>query len=116
MAQAKRKERVSKVSAQEITLMKQIETLVKVEKKTDAQKAQLSNLKTEAGKLRFIRLAVQRVPRAVKAVRGIGNLSGSGYTYTPEQAEKIVNALKAAVEFVADKFSGSAPASESFTL
>jgi len=46
---------------------------------------------------RFVRMAKQRVPRALKAVLAVGNLSGRGYQYSPEQAAKIERDLLTAV-------------------
>jgi len=65
---------------------------------------------------RFRRLAKQRVPRAVKAINGVANLSGSGYEYTPEQAAKIGSALDAAVSAMKRRFEGGKVQADSFEI
>jgi len=54
--------------------------------------------KNESKNQKFVRLAQARVSRAVKMIYNIGNLGGSGYESTPEQREKIAQALNGAVE------------------
>lgn len=47
---------------------------------------------------RFIKLAEKRVTRAINYIRLIGNLSNrSNYSYTDEEAEKIIKALETGV-------------------
>jgi hypothetical protein len=58
---------------------------------------------------KFRRLAVSRVPAALKAIGAIANLSGSGYEYTKEQVDKILNDLSERVEFVRSSFERGAP-------
>jgi hypothetical protein len=53
---------------------------------------------------KFKRLAESRVNNAIAKIGLIGNLAGPNYAYTADQAEKIVNGLKAAVEDVEKKF------------
>lgn len=65
---------------------------------------------------RFVRLAKQRVPKAIKQIANIGKLSGGGYEYTSEQANKIVAALTAAVTEVKEKFAGKKHAAIEFDL
>lgn len=43
---------------------------------------------------KFSRLATARVNKVLKAIKNIGNLSTSGYEYTPEQVEKIEKLIK----------------------
>lgn len=51
-------------------------------------------MKEETDRQKFIRLANARVPRAIKAIRLIGNLSNrSNYDYGAADARKIVEAL-----------------------
>ncbi len=64
------------------------------------RKAALAN-ETKADKFR--RVAKIRVPKALSSIRVIGNLSGSGYEYTSEQADKIAYALRSAIESTIDK-------------
>ena len=47
---------------------------------------------TESKHDKFKRLATPRVTNAIKKIELIGNLSSSGYEYTPEEVEKIFNA------------------------
>ena len=58
----------------------------------------------ETKEQRFQRLATKRTQAALQKIRLLGNLSGSSYSYTLEQAEKIVNALRLAVSAVEAKF------------
>lgn len=118
MAQApkKRKEREDKRTPEEIKIQNQIDSLSKIEKRTDAQSAQLKAARTAIAPMRFVRLAEQRVPRALAAIAGIAKLSGSGYSFTEAQAGEILSALKAAVESVADKFSGTKATPQGFKL
>ena len=53
---------------------------------------------------KFKRLAEPRVGSTVKKIKLIGNLTSSSYEYTPEQAERILSTLKAAVDEVEKKF------------
>jgi hypothetical protein len=61
----------------------------------------------ETKEQRFQRLATKRTQAALQKIRLLGNLSGSSYSYTLEQAEKIVNALRLAVDAVEAKFNRS---------
>ena len=54
---------------------------------------------------KFKRLATKRVKNAISKVELITNLSGSGYEYTPEEVEKILNALQGSVDKVKAAFS-----------
>lgn len=66
---------------------------------------------------RFKRLAPKRVNNALRAVRLIRNLTGSGYEYTPEEAAKITTALREAVNDMTNAFTeGGKPTEEAFTL
>ncbi len=68
---------------------------------------------------RFQRLATKRTQTALKKVRLLGNLTSSSYDYTPEQAAKIISALRAAVGAVESKFNrvrGTQASESSFTL
>jgi hypothetical protein len=56
---------------------------------------------------KFRRLANARVNRAVKYVGHVANLSNtSTYSYTEEQAEKVVAAMEAAMADLRRRFSG----------
>ena len=54
---------------------------------------------------KFKRLATKRVKNAISKVELITNLAGSGYEYTPEEVEKILNALQGSVDKVKAAFS-----------
>lgn len=54
---------------------------------------------------KFSRLASQRVSKAVKAIKQIGNLSGAGYERTDEQVDAIGRHLMAAITATKEKFS-----------
>lgn len=66
-----------------------------------AAKKKASDMKTEktneTKNQKFVRLAQQRVSRAVKMIYNIGNLGGSGYESTEDQRKKIEEALTGAV-------------------
>lgn len=47
----------------------------------------------ETKRAKFIRLATARVGKAVKAIAGIGNLSGSAYEYSEADIAKIKGAI-----------------------
>ena len=73
----------------------------------------------ETKEQRFQRLATKRTQAALQKVRLLGNLTGSSYAYTPEQAAQIIGALRAAVDTVEAKFNrvrGTRAPETSFTL
>ena len=73
----------------------------------------------ETKEQKFQRLATKRTQAALQKVRLLSNLTSSSYAYTPEQAAKIIGALRAAVDAVEAKFNrvrGSRPAETTFTL
>ena len=73
----------------------------------------------ETKEQRFQRLATKRTQAALQKIRLITNLTSSSYAYTPEQAAKIIGALRAAVDTVEAKFNrvrGTQKAETSFTL
>lgn len=54
---------------------------------------------------KFVRLAEARVTKTLKDIKLIGNLSNRGnYSYTDEDARKIYQTLKKAVEDMKSKF------------
>lgn len=61
---------------------------------------------------KFKRLATLRVNNALDKIRLIGNLSGADYRYTGEQAQKIIESLKTAVQEVENRFSKTAAKKE----
>ena len=56
---------------------------------------------------KFKRLANQRVANALKKIELIGNLSSSGYEYTPEEVDKIFIALQQTLDSTKNRFSKS---------
>ncbi len=56
---------------------------------------------------KFKRLATLRVTNAIKKVELIGNLSSSGYEYTPEEVEKIFTSLQQTLDNTKSRFSKS---------
>lgn len=53
---------------------------------------------------KFRRLAERRVNSALDKIRLIGNLASPQYAYTPEQIEKIIVSLQAAIAEMEEKF------------
>ena len=73
----------------------------------------------ETKEQRFQRLATKRTQAALQKIRLITNLTSSSYAYTPEQAAKVIGALRAAVDAVEAKFNrvrGTQAAQTSFSL
>ena len=73
----------------------------------------------ETKEQRFHRLATKRTEAALQKIRLLENLSGSSYSYTLEQADRIVGALRAAVDAVETKFNragGRQKSKSEFTL
>lgn len=58
---------------------------------------------------RFIRLAKPRMTKAIKAISVLGNLSGAGYEYTPEQVDKMRGAIDAEMQKAFAKFQPKQP-------
>lgn len=79
---------------------------------TDAEKA--ARAKEQAAK--FQELANKRVPKALKQIALVGNLSGSGYKHTTEQVEKIGDALQNAVDKAMARFETSSKSEEDFQV
>lgn len=66
-------------------------------------------LPVESKAERFRRLANRRVPAAVKHIGYVANLGNhANYEYTPEQRDKILRALRDAVDTVERAFAGNA--------
>lgn len=62
------------------------------------------NKEKESPEEKFSRLAPKRTDTAVKKIQIIGNLAGSGYRYSEEQAQEIISQLRQAVDEVEGKF------------
>ena len=73
----------------------------------------------ETKEQRFQRLATKRTQAALKKIQLLANLTTSSYAYTPEQAAKVIGALREAVNTVEAKFNrirGTRSPETSFTL
>lgn len=116
MAAKKGSKKPATLSADEQSVVSKIEELSKKESLTDNQKQTLKGLRGELASLRFLRLAPARVNKALKAIDAISKLTGPGYAYTPEQSEKILEALRDKLAAVDKKFEGTTEASGAFTL
>lgn len=82
-----------------------------------AQEGNGQQKEKEPKDVRFQRLAVKRVNKALKVLSHVGNLANRAtYSYTDEQAVKVVNALVNAVKTVADKFAGNPSKGGGWTL
>lgn len=67
--------------------------------------------------LRFREITVPRVNKALKTLGQIERMANrAAYTWTDEEAAKVTQALKGAVDKIAAKFNGAAKTLESFTL
>lgn len=72
--------------------------------------------KEETAAQRFKRVIEPRVGKALKAIRLVGSVSGSTYSYTERDVANIVTALRDAVDGVEQRFSSKAPTTDGFTL
>lgn len=68
---------------------------------------------SETDRQKFIRLANARVPKAIKAIRLIANLSNrSNYAYHPQEVKKIVDTLEKEVRALRLRFDAKADGDE----
>ena len=67
-----------------------------------ARKAQAPAPESQSDKFR--RLANSRMPKAIKSMRLVKNLSMGQYTYSPAQADKVVATLQAEVDSIKASF------------
>jgi len=65
---------------------------------------------------RFKRVVTPRVNKAIKALRLVGNQSGSTYEYTPKQIENIGLALHKEVDTMIKQYASAGKADAGFTL
>lgn len=75
----------------------------------------------EAAKVaKFKELASKRTGKILKAIKNLGNLSGSNYSYTAEQVEKIFSAIGEQAKRSYDRFQprqpGEAKAEDTFQV
>lgn len=65
---------------------------------------------------KFLRIAPSRVNKVLHALDTLGNLSGSGYEYTPEQVESIRSAINERFEEVMAGFEKKKNKSKDFSF
>ena len=63
---------------------------------------------------RFIRVVTPRINKAVKAISNIGNCSGSNYSFTAEQVQKMTNVLIEAIGNMTTLFAAKKQKQDSF--
>ena len=79
---------------------KKIKKLAIVKKTQSTQK-----INSEKNK-KFIELSEKRMPKTIKAIKLIGNLSNKfHYEYSEEQVKKLINSLKTSLKHIKNKFS-----------
>ena len=62
---------------------------------------------------KFVRLANQRVTKAIKSINLVGNLSNrNNYSYTEQDVKKILVALEAEIKSVRERFSSTGRGSD----
>jgi hypothetical protein len=81
-----------------------------------AQTAILKDARNALGQLTFVRVANKRIPKVLKAIAGIGGLSGGTYVSTEPQRTAIIKALENAVQNASDKLKGEKKADSGFAL
>jgi len=116
---AKPKKERKPAPAAEVALQNKIDTLKQQigDKEATAKQAEdMKALRNELAQKKFVRIANNRVPKALKAIAGIGNLSGSQYQSTPEQQKAILDALRAEVSKVETKLAGKKETVAGFVL
>jgi len=64
----------------------------------------------------FMRVVTPRMNKALKAIRLVGQCSGTNYFYTETQAARIVEALQVAVRQVADSYAKGTKKAPEFKL
>lgn len=70
--------------------------------------------KDETKEMKFTRVVKPRVGKALKMISLVGNCTGSGYTYTPEQASQIIIALHKAIDALEGQFAKKRDKQEDF--
>lgn len=72
---------------------------------------------TETKAEKFRRLAIRRVPKAVKAIHAIAALANrSAYEFTPEQRDKILATLADAMSSLKNRYNGVDAVAQTFDL
>lgn len=86
-------------------------------RRSDAATANGDKKPREAKDVRFRRIAQKRVSKALNILANIHNLTNTAqYSYTPDQAQRIVDVLVDAVNRIADGFSGKRGGKQTFIL
>ncbi|MCI0653049.1 MAG: hypothetical protein L0Y39_01030 [Methylococcaceae bacterium] len=68
----------------------------------------MSDTSVPKSRTKFVELAEKRVTRAIKDIRLIANLANrSNYSYTPEDAKKIIKTLRDEVDGLKARFDAS---------
>lgn len=74
---------------------------------TDAQKVERKALTEALGKLKFVRIANKRLPRARAAIKGLANLAGKAYVKSAPQIKAICDVLESDVRNLRAALSGT---------
>lgn len=85
----------------------EVKSAAKQEAKTVSKPEAKTETKTETKHDKFKRLASQRVSSALGKIELVGNLSSSGYEYTPEEVGKIFSSLQQTLDAAKARFSKS---------
>ena len=78
--------------------------------------SQVSQDIRETKEERFVRLATKRTQVALHKINLVGNLASPSYRCTDEQVQKIIGALREAVDGVERKFRKEGETKRSFSL
>ena len=77
--------------------------------------SQSNEYMSETDREKFVRLANARVPKAIKAIRLVGNLSNtSNYAFEPREAKKIIEALERELRGLKQRFDTHGKGDETF--
>lgn len=119
MAKGKSTKKAPAQSAEELAAQKALDSFLEATKGkelSDAQKAQKKALAAALGRLKFVRIANKRIPRALKAVGAIAKLAAGSYVKNAAQVDAIVGALEAEVKAVKAALSGVKGSESGFKL
>lgn len=115
----KGKGRKVSMSAEEQAAQKALDAFIKThegKKLTDKQADEKKALTESLGKLKFVRLANGRVPRAMKSLDSIGQLAGKAYVKSEAQIKAICDALDAKIKRVRADLEGKKETKSGFQL
>lgn len=86
-------------------------------KKQSSNKPELTDAEKKQVKVdNFARVCPPRMDKALKAINLVGVCTLPSYSYTPQQADAIINGLQAAVDGVKARFKGVTGKSGGFVL